>query len=346
MINLNINDDNSNITDFIYCYEKFGSTPNRYIMHSLVCYEKTSEFLKKTEFINRITEYDFSINEKVLVKYNDDVYISYLIIECRTDHESFSNISFFYREEDNLPEIEKIINSLKTSEDEDCEEYKEIVKNSINVVNVSNGVLELSPLPIEVKNIDNIKLFYNKETLKSVNDWIKKLDKLKKGLSIFSGERGTGKTEMIKYLVTKLKKDITYIPNNLIDQTINNPEFKNILFTLKDSLLIIDDCEIIYSKGGFFNNLMQLIDGIESDDLSLNFLLIFNNDEIDGDLLDSNNLIDVIEFNYLESKEIEKLSKYVGITFKLDKSDKTAYKLIDILNYKNGKLNKNKTIGF
>jgi putative ribosome biogenesis GTPase RsgA len=52
-----------------------------------------------------------------------------------------------------------------------------------------------------------------------------KIKKSEKGLSVLWGERGTGKTSIINYLADKLDRIVIFIPNNLIEHTINNPDF-------------------------------------------------------------------------------------------------------------------------
>jgi hypothetical protein len=55
---LNINSEDSNINEFLYCYKEFGSTPNRYIIHSDISYDVFLSFLNKLENLNKITEVD------------------------------------------------------------------------------------------------------------------------------------------------------------------------------------------------------------------------------------------------------------------------------------------------
>jgi hypothetical protein len=111
--------------------------------------------------------------------------------------------------------------------------------------------------------------------------------------------------------------------------------------------MILDDCEMIF--GDYFsksnaitNNLLQLIDGVLSDSVEITVLAIFNtldSSEIDKSLLDCNNLIDIIEFDYLDEDESNELVKLLG--YKTKYKNKT--RLIDII--KNKQTN-NKKIGF
>jgi hypothetical protein len=92
------------------------------------------------------------------------------------------------------------------------------------------------------------------------------------------------------------------------------------------TLLIIDDCELfnsdMYAKSNItFANILQMIDGFNSDDLMVNILLTFNletEEELDADLLECNNLVDVIKFDELKKSKANKLCKLLSINHKVD----------------------------
>jgi len=70
-INLNINKDDYNINDFLYCWNKFGTRPNKVILYNQYSTKLFNELIIGTSE-NRFTEIipsdDFNvINEKVLV---------------------------------------------------------------------------------------------------------------------------------------------------------------------------------------------------------------------------------------------------------------------------------------
>ncbi len=344
---LNINSEDSNVNEFLYCYKEFGSIPNRYIIHSDISYDIFLRFLDKLENLNKITEVDNGFtNVKVLSKYNNNLYISYFILEAGTEFETFSSVTFLYKEEKDLDEIKEFLQDL-------TEDYSEIheddfdIKNKLSIVGILGGVLNIS----EVNNdtdIENIDLYYSEKTFKCVKKLTKKINKNNKGLSVFLGERGTGKTSTINYISEKVNKNVIYIPNNVIEHTINNPEFKNLLKNYKNSLFIIDDCEVIfndiYTKSNTItNNLLQIIDGVDSDEISVNFLLIFNcedESEIDENILECNNIVDIITFEYLSKEESNELSKHLNQKSKY----KEKTKLLNILKGENKK--QQNSIGF
>jgi Cdc6-like AAA superfamily ATPase len=174
------------------------------------------------------------------------------------------------------------------------------------------------------------------------------LKKNTKGLFIFYGERGTGKTSVINYLANNLNRTVIFVPNSMIEHTINNSDFRKFLNKYHNPIVILDDCEMIFND--YFNrtnlsayNLLQLSEGIFLDNINATFITIFNVDdisEIDQNFIDCNNLIDIVEFEYLSSDESNELSAHL--------SDKTKYKNKNKLNdiIKKRKVLNNKKIGF
>jgi hypothetical protein len=135
-----------------------------------------------------------------------------------------------------------------------------------------------------------------------------------------------------------------------MDLSISNSEFTTFLKKNKDVILILDDAEIfltesLYSKSNIFaNNLIQLVDGLDSDELNLQIITIMNcdsEDDIDSHLFDTNNLLSIIEFEYLEKNKISELNKLLGRKSK----PKQDSRLIDVLQNKSSLKEKNQ-IGF
>ena len=146
------------------------------------------------------------------------------------------------------------------------------------------------------------------------------------------GERGMGKTSIINYLSSKLDRIVIFIPNNMIDHTINNPEFRKFLKRYDKPILVIDDCELFLGDNWgrpnhTTSNLLQMVDGFLSESINCNIVTIFNADSedyIDEALIECNNLHDIIEFKNLTQEEATGLSKSLGF----NKKYKTKSKLI------------------
>jgi DNA replication protein DnaC len=336
MINLNINSDESNINDFLITWNKFESRPNQLIIHSSYIYNSFTELVKINDF-NKVSELiptddEYIINDRSLGMISDNIFLSYVILENNTENSIITDLTFFYKELEDVEEIYEILDKLETFVIDEM--FEDNNSGSLNLLSVDNSNLKIDKLEFNDVNFDK---FYSKSTKKSVSSLVKKMIKSKSGLSIFYGEKGTGKTTMIKSISKKLNKDIFFIPNNLIDHTILNPDFLNFLKKYNNSVLVIDDFELIIDNYSRYNSVMnaiiQLVDSLISEVVNVNIILIFNIDglsEID-DLLECNNLLETVSFDYLEPDEANQLSEYLG--------NKTKYtnnsKLLSIIRNKN-----------
>jgi predicted AAA+ superfamily ATPase len=335
--NININRDEPTLNDFLFCWSKFDSRPNKIVVYNTYSTTEFNQIL--SELIsdrNVLTEIipdgdDYLINDKIFAKIDDGLYISYVQIDRNSDMSIINELCFIYKGDDEFKKIQEIIEKFNSC----LVDFSEEQSNRINTLSIGPNGLEIDPINLMNIELDNIELFYNHKTFKNVKKLVKSIKKSKKGLSILYGPRGTGKTSMINYLSTSIDRMILFIPNNMIDATINNPEFKRFLRRYPSPIIIVDDCEMMfnesYNKSNMLvNNLIQLVDGFLSDSIEAHIITLFNVDndnEIDHSLLDCNNLIDVVEFSKLTGEEATDLSKY------LDKSKKykSHTRLIDIV---------------
>lgn len=103
----------------------------------------------------------------------------------------------------------------------------------------------------------------------------------KTNLVILSGEPGVGKTTYVRYLTSKLKKNIIFISPDMVD-FITDPAFIPFLMKNNDSILIIEDAEPALEKrteGGrssAVSNVLNLTDGLLSDCLKISIVATFN----------------------------------------------------------------------
>lgn len=337
-LNININKDDSDLNDFLYCWSKFGSRPNKVIIYNSYLKEPFSEvisdYIEEKNVFTEVIPSDTSIilNDKMLVKLNENLYLSYLVIDRTNENSVIHDITFFFSNyEEELNNINEIIEKL-----DDClfDIDIDVPYGKINTITLTQNGLDIEN--INFSGLDEeVDYYYPRGTLKDIDKLAKLIKKSNKGLSILHGPRGTGKTSMLNYLSEKLDKNMIFLPCNMIDVTANNPEFKTFLKKHQNSMLVIDDCEMmfnqIFTKSNLFaNNLLQLVDGPLSDSLNINILMIFNTDdiiEIDESLLDCNNLLGIVEFDLLDSDESNELAKHIGNRKKYQ--NKT--KLIDII---------------
>ena len=340
-LNLNVNKDDLVVNDFLQAWESSNKRPSKvniFKNYDLPSFKKYFEDKIIERYVQRdIIPYgsDDIINERFFCKLSNTIWVTYSIYDSLNEESFVGELSFYY-DIDESEFLQTIIEDLEEfilSDDDDLN----VEGNLYSVVINQNGFdLESIKRPHIDQEIEN---YYNDDVFKSLKKLAKKLAKNSKGLSILYGERGTGKTSSL-YHLSELNKDkkFIYLPSSFFELVLNNPEFRFFLKKNNNSVLILDDCEIffsdLYSKSNLLsNNLLQLVDGLDSDSLNLNLILLMNcldDKDIDVQLLSCNNLIDVIEFtplkknkmNYL-CKVLKKKNKFVNDT-----------KLIDILRNK------------
>jgi hypothetical protein len=331
--------DDYTLNDFIYCWDKFGERPNRVVIHntySSKLFAKLMEerILDKNVFTEVIPDsVEVIINDKILAKLDEACYISYIVADRNMDNSFIDSITFYYKS--GYDKIDGIIGDLNDCILDYCEEDS----NKLNTIVLSPSAgLELEPIGIKEDHHEDIDLFYSSATFKHAEKAIKSIKKADKGLTVFYGARGTGKTSMIGYLASKLDRIAIYVPGSMVDHTINNPEFRKFVKKYERPLLIVDDCESLVGdsyirQSPFTANVLQIVDGFLSDTINANVVLIFNEedeDSIDHALLDCNSLLEVVEFGKMSDEEAAALAKHLG-----RKSSKGG-RMIDIVKKKKG----------
>ncbi len=350
-LNLNINKDDSEINDFLFCWNEFGTRPNKILIHNTyttsLFNNMLSEYIIEKNYFTEVLPADesFIINDKMFVKISENIYCSYVVFDRNQEDSMVSDLYFFYKSIDDFEQIQEIIEKSNSCILNFCENDS----NKLNTLSISSqNVLEIEPVDTANTDLDNFGLYYNKKTFKEINKLVKEIKNSNKGLSILYGERGLGKTSIINYIASKLDRIVIFISNNMIENTINNSEFRKFLKKYYKPILIIDDCEMLYSdmfskSNAFSNNLLQMVDGFLSDNLEVNVITIFNvesEDEIDESLLECNNLLKSIEFQLLSEEESTELSDFIG----QNKTYKNKMRVLDII--KNKKPKDTTHIGF
>jgi hypothetical protein len=143
-----------------------------------------------------------------------------------------------------------------------------------------------------------------------------------KGLVLFHGDPGTGKTHYIRYLLselTKIDKTVIYFSPGMAQQ-ITSPDMMNFLSTWiaekeKDCIILIEDAEPLLQTRTSGNrtegitNLLNMTDGILNDMLGVTVIATFNIeiDKIDSALLRPERLIARKWFTKINKETGEKL---------------------------------------
>ena len=335
--NINISRDDNNVNDYLYVWKIFGSRPNKM---SLFNNYETSKFLelfspKLEDYTGIFTEVvptgtDYMVNEKVLVKYTEDIYVSWIQYDKLTEEAIIGEVAIYYSNA-GVEGVEELVGELEEVEIELSQENL----TRINTVTISQTGLEIDSIDLLKADYDNIENYFNDDVMKQAEKLVKSIKKTPKGLSIIWGERGTGKTVLVNWIASMLDKVVIFIPSSMIEVTVNNPEFRSFIKRYKNSVIVIDDSEIyfseLYTKSNIFtNNLLQLVDGVQSDSFDLNIITILNVDNVslvDHNLFECNNLIDIIEVDTLDKSKASELAKTLGSKNKI----KTPTKVVDVI---------------
>jgi len=169
-----------------------------------------------------------------------------------------------------------------------------------------------------------------------------------KGLTLFHGDPGTGKTTYIRHLIKKIKlndknNNILYFPPTMVG-SITEPGFINFISEwVADSkgknYLLIEDAEpLLESRNQARNigitNLLNLTDGILNDVLSIQIIATFNTNlkNVDDALLRPERLLARKEFKELSEEKALVLAKEIGVDESLIKGKMS---LADIYTLKN-----------
>jgi hypothetical protein len=226
-------------------------------------------------------------------------------------------------------------------------------KNKIYVVYQNQRGFEKIGFNVKKVNV-NLEENYNdgfadvsKEIVAGLNS------KNKTNLVILSGPPGTGKTSFLRYLTSKIKKNIIFISPDLVGQ-ITDPMFIPFLIKNNDTVLIIEDAEPALQardgsgRTGAVSNVLNLTDGLLSDCLNISIIATFNTGgkDIDQALLRKGRLLKNYKFEKLAVNKSKALLKKLGHG---EVEVKEAMSLADIYFYasdNNTQEFKRSTVGF
>lgn len=174
---------------------------------------------------------------------------------------------------------------------------------------------------IKCPNDFDIKKLYN-DNFESEHEKISKFieDDDKSGLIILHGEKGTGKSSYIKHLINKFpNKKFVFVSPSLIT-LLSEPVFGSFLVSLNNHIIVLEDCENAIkdrrqnASAPAVSLLLNMTDGILSDDLGIKFICTFNDDmkNIDSALLRKGRLVSKYEFQPLSADKAQNLINDLG----------------------------------
>jgi len=333
--NFVINFDEPSEQDMLYVWGKMGHMPSKTSIHTNLESDVFRELvfsyfpnMKNEVMTNDIIPINGDVvkNTKFIDLLFEDTWISYLEFDINGDF-YIDDITIFHKPE-SYESIYKFVSDV--SEISNSTEDDVSIKDS--VLSVRDGILETSPVYNEV-DYEFIELFYTKSTYVGIKKVLRSLKYDQCGINILYGQRGLGKTECIKYITTKVEQSTLFIPNNLIEQSINNPEFRSIISNYDKLIILMDDCEFLtnsqFSKMNHFtSNLMQLVESYGN--LDIHFILIFNEneDKIDQNIVESNSIKNIVKFENLSTEEAIELNNHLN----LDGEITNPMKVRDVIN--------------
>jgi hypothetical protein len=362
----------------LICYE-FGKIINFYSVGGEIYSKDFWNILNKDYNLqdsNITTKTSVEIDEKnrlhkaykycVKIDFNKSkIYFTFLDEERGFEKNDYDN---FVTEQDMLNKIE----SLKIYYDPDYHSIKDIeenfitkfmlfmyypsLKNQFFTICINNNSYALKPSYIAEYDI-NIKMNYGDTFEETHNKIINKLKNCKKGLFLFHGNPGTGKTTYIRKLISELgeKKTFIYVPSYLIDH-IANPELISFITNYKDVVLLLEDAENVLCGDNEYRtqavaNILNMTDGLLNDSMEIQIIATFNTkkSQIDKALSRPGRLMVDYNFKELSINDANRLSNHLGINEKYQKATPLCdiyMKLNPIINDDLNPSNEEKSIGF
>ena len=239
------------------------------------------------------------------------------------------SITILYRDENPEELYQKLMSVLPITE------IKPKSKE-IDLVAYSQG--EYYTVTSEINPVEtNVEENYNDDFLPIYKDIVDFLNRRESGIVIARGKMGSGKTSLIRHLITCVPMHYIFITNGIAEH-LGSPEFTSFLLENKDSVFILEDCEQILRKrtdtnffGSGIANILNMSDGLLSDIFNIKFICTFNADMtlIDEALLRKGRCFANYEFKELSSDKTAKLLQKRGF----DVKDPKPMTLAEIYNF-------------
>jgi hypothetical protein len=274
-------------------------------------------YLLQATGISARDEDEFDVPDNIEVQYDNCVYVSQFQLLRPSDASN-------KRDEIFEEELNEYISK--------CSLEKKPDKPVINMIEVSkNGFVMKEHAVDDDFEIRDLDVNYGYGFQKFHNELMQRFNTSTKGLVLFHGEPGTGKTYYIRHLLRSMvanKKVVIYMPPNMVDHLVE-PTFMTFLTEEVKAwsddgnfcVLLIEDAEPLLAKRQEgvriqgVTNLLNMSDGLLNDMLNLQIICTFNVGlrKLDSALLRPGRLIARKEFKPLSELDANLLAQRLGI---------------------------------
>lgn len=228
-----------------------------------------------------------------------------------------NDAQLYYSDSVGNEELQQMLNIVKECYMDINQENREV---SLLMQNADNR-LDFVSMTMHT-SLHNLEQHYNDDLLPVNEILLNRLNRENdKGLVMLYGKSGTGKTTYIRYLSSHISKQKLFVPASLAHK-IGSPEFLTLLNDYKNSVLILEDADVILKKRSsdddqIITNLLNLSDGMLSDFFHIQIICTFNKDlrEFDPALLRRGRLIASYYFKELSLEKTQALCKSLGYLF-------------------------------
>lgn len=203
--------------------------------------------------------------------------------------------------------------------------YENDTKNNTTFTYITQSTRGFESVELEVNSNEDVSLDnYNDDI--PYDKMLDFCDNSESGLMLFSGQAGTGKTSLIKKLMTNSRHNFILLSANTLSN-IDTTEFMSYLIKNgEDNVLVLEDCDSLLKSRNLGENnaistLLNLSDGILGDALKLKFICTYNTEEsnIDKALLRKGRLKLKYIFKPLNKERAQKIADSLNYKIKIDK---------------------------
>ena len=303
---------------YVYYYKLYNKFPHRHWFKDI---NKQKLINNLEEKFNLSTSTVFETHVHSIINSKPQPGVSAYILEkelmlCFPPWEfgNSNDAQLYYSDSVNKDTLQDVLEMIK-----DCYMINEVERREVRLLmqNEDNR-LDFCTMTMHTP-LHDLSTHYNDDLLPMNQVLLHRLNKNDdKGLVIFYGKPGTGKTSYIRYLSAHIGKQKLFVPASLTKK-IGSPEFLTLLNDYRNSVLIIEDADSILKKRSndddhVIANLLNLSDGLLSDFFHIQIVCTFNNDItlVDPALLRKGRLIAKYCFKELSLEKTRQLCESLG----------------------------------